>query len=907
VLFEFGCAMYRHRRAVLAAWAIAVLLAVPIAPGVVRSLNAGGFSSPDLEAFRASQLLAQRFGSNPSELVLVFDDPQGELGVAADDPRFSQAVQTALADLGNQWFADRVVTAEQNSRQVAPDLRAQYVTITLGAHAQNVREILPAIERALRPTPLRVTLTGAPVFYDDIFDVTERDLRRAELLSIPTAAVALVIVFGSVVAGVVPGVIGGAAVAITLALMTLAGRFFELSIFSLNLATMLGLGLGIDYSLFIVSRFREELARSDAGDRLAHGGDEMAHGRPDDRSGRRRGAGVVETVGAGTEHPLESDDSAGPRNVAATPATSAAQDVSQEMRADGGGAGHAAGAAGGTAEASGGREGEPGGLSEAGAHAAGSANGGLSEAGAHAAGPAHEGLSEAGAHVAGPGNGGAIEAGARFEGRIGATDVERAVGLALATAGRAVLYSGATVLIGLLALLTFDITALRSMGMAGALVVGLSVLAALTLLPALLGVLGTRVDRLAIRPLAAAARRAGHGRGFWTWLAETVMRRPVQFLVPLLVLLIGLGLPFLRVDLGAPDASILPTDVQSRRGFDLLRAHWGDGELSPILLVFQTTSGASALDPPRVQALSDFMRRVQAHASVARTTSVVTIDSRITPQQYAAIYADPTRIRDAYAQIVASNTVRGDTVLALVTSKFGQTDDRSKDLVRAIRATPPPDGFTLLVGGGTAGVIDYADRLYEQFPRAAVLVVLAIYLVLLRTFGSVVIPLKAVAMNVLSLLASYGALVVIFQDGALANVLNFQPLGFVEASLPIVMFCVLFGLSMDYEVFLLSRVHEAYLDDGDNAASVARGLERSGRIITSAAAIVVLVSLSFVAADIVLIKALGLGTAIAVLLDATLVRALLVPATMRLLGDWNWWAPAWLRRWVCVRNGYSHG
>ena len=151
-------------------------------------------------------------------------------------------------------------------------------------------------------------------------------------------------------------------------------------------------------------------------------------------------------------------------------------------------------------------------------------------------------------------------------------------------------------------------------------------------------------------------------------------------------------------------------------------------------------------------------------------------------------------------------------------------------------------------------------------------------------------------MNVLSILASYGALVVIFQDGALADLLHFQPLGFVEASLPIIMFCVLFGLSMDYEVFLLSRVQEAYLDGADNATSVARGLERSGRIITSAAAIVVLVSLSFVAADIVLIKALGLGTAIAVFLDATIVRALLVPATMRLLGDWNWWAPSWLRR-----------
>jgi RND superfamily putative drug exporter len=248
--------------------------------------------------------------------------------------------------------------------------------------------------------------------------------------------------------------------------------------------------------------------------------------------------------------------------------------------------------------------------------------------------------------------------------------------------------------------------------------------------------------------------------------------------------------------------------------------------------------------------------------------------------------------------------VRQDVFVAQVTSRFGQTDDRSKDLVRAIRATPMPAGLRLLVGGGTAGVLDYTDRLYDQFPRAAIIVVLAIYFVLLRTFGSVVIPLKAVVMNVLSILASYGALVVIFQEGALADVLHFQPTGFVEASLPILMFCVLFGLSMDYEVFLLSRVQEAHMDGADNAASVTYGLERSGRIITSAAAIVVLVSLSFVAADIVLIKALGLGTAIAVFLDATLVRALLVPATMRLLGDWNWWAPSWMQRWV--RSGSLH-
>ncbi|MDQ6670524.1 MAG: MMPL family transporter [Chloroflexota bacterium] len=764
MLLGLGCTMYRHRRLVLVVWGLALLLALPVVPRVFRALTAGGFSSPDLEAFRASQLLAIRFGSNPSSLFLVYEDPSGSL--QATDPRFQDAVEASLVDVRQLPYVESVVTAARNPRQIAPDGRAQYATLALTAAADNVSEVVPGIERALRPTQsssLQVTLTGAPVFYQDIFDVTERDLRRAELLSIPAAAIALVLVFGSIVAGAVPGLVGGTAVAITLALMVLLSQIFELSIFSLNLASMLGLGLGIDYSLFVVSRFREESA-------------------------------------------------------------------------------------------------------------------------------------------------------------LGAS-VERAVAVSIATAGRAVLFSGATVMIGLLALLTFDITALRSMGIAGALVVGISILAALTLLPALLGVLGSRIDALMVGSLMASvfkrrdsrSPRAGVGAlgvrqaegGLWTRLAGFVMGRPVLVLVPLLALLIGLGAPFLRVEFGAPDASILPTDVQSRRGFDLLRAHWGEGELSPLLLVFQTTDGSGPLQAEHVRDLANFMRRVQADPNVARAESVVNLDPRITPDQYALIYADPSRIPDAYGQAAARATVRQDTLVANVISRFGQTDKRSKDLVRAIRAAPPPAGLQLLVGGGSAGVIDYADRLYEQFPRAAIIIVLAIYLVLLRTFGSVVIPIKAVAMNALSILASYGALVVIFQEGALAEVLHFQPLGFVEASLPIVMFCVLFGLSMDYEVFLLSRIQEAHLAGANNATSVARGLERSGRIITSAAAIVVLVSLSFVAADIVLIKALGLGTAIAVLLDATLVRALLVPATMRLLGEWNWWSPGWLRRFVSSASPHA--
>lgn len=745
VLFAFGSRVYRRRFPILIVWAVVLLAALPIAPRVFRALDAGGFTSPDLEAARAGDLLANRFGASAASLVLVYRDPSGQL--SARDPLFQQQRDASLASVRGLPEVDQVTTGADNPRQIAPDGQAEYVTVSLrGANPRGFDQAVQTIEHAVRQTSssLELTLTGAPIFYADIFDVTERDLRRAELLSIPLAAVALVLVFGSLVSGAVPGLVGGTAVAITLALMALLSQVLELSIFSLNLTTMLGLGLGIDYSLFVVSRFREEL-------------------------------------GAGRS-------------------------------------------------------------------------------------------------------------------------VEHAVAWSVALAGRAVLYSGATVMIGLLALLTFDITALRSMGIAGALVVALSVLAALTLLPALLGVLGPRIDALAIGPLARAARRTSDAPGFWTHLAERVMRRPLAFLIPLLALLIGLGLPFTRVDFGAPDASILPTDVQSRRGFDLLRSHWGEGELSPLLLVFQTADGASPLQAQHIDGLLDYLRRVEADAAVERVGSPLSLDPRLSADQYRLLYANPANIPDAYARVAAEATVRGDILVASVTSRFGQTDDRSKALVRAIRATPAPAGLRVLVGGGTAGVIDYADRLYEQFPRAALLIVIATYLVLLRTFGSLIIPLKAVLMNALSILASYGALVVIFQEGAFADVLHFQPLGFVEASLPILMFCVLFGLSMDYEVFLLARIQEAHLLGADNTTSVVRGLERSGRIITSAAGIVVLVSLSFVAADIVLIKALGLGTAIAVLLDATLVRALLVPATMRLLGEWNWWTPGWLRPFLRSRS-----
>jgi len=234
------------------------------------------------------------------------------------------------------------------------------------------------------------------------------------------------------------------------------------------------------------------------------------------------------------------------------------------------------------------------------------------------------------------------------------------------------------------------------------------------------------------------------------------------------------------------------------------------------------------------------------------------------------------------------------------TSRYPNAPE-NKALLGEIRGYEPGGDLTMLVSGGTAEIVDVVDRMYSDFPIAVGLILLATYIVLFLLFRSVVLPLKAILMNTLSILASYGALVFIFQDGNFSRLLRFEPLGFVEASLPVIMFCVLFGLSMDYQVFLLSRVREEWERTRDNAHSVAVGLQRSGRIITSAALIVVVVTTSFVSADVIIIKALGLGIALAVTVDATIIRALLVPSTMRLLGDWNWWMPGWLQRVIPER------
>jgi len=732
----------RRKWWVVAAWAVVLLAALPFAPQAPGQLSAGGFILDDLESARAKALLEEELGLPPSALVVVFHSDTLEAGT----PAFEVAAAQAMRDVPDAPHVAGVISHLVSPRQVSADRHTAYDIITLDLPPDDSPDAIPVLEERLGEAPgLEVALAGGPAFYGDVQRVSEEDLRRSEVISLPLAAVALLLVFGSLVAAGVPLAVGGAAVLVALAAIFFVASLTPMSVFVLNLATLLGLGLGVDYSLLMTSRFREELASR------------------------------------------------------------------------------------------GGRE----------------------------------------------------------------DDVPDAVRATVATAGRAVFFSGLTVLLGLLGLVLFEFMILRSVGIAGAMVVGLAVAAALTLMPAILAILGTRIDRFAIRRVAVGAPTDGR----WAGLARSVMRRPVAVLVPTLALLLLLGAPFLHARFNAPDASILPPDVPSRASFDLLRQEFGEGEFAPIALAIRTNGLATS--PENIAALYDYSRRIGADPRVSRLTGIVDVDPRLSLEQYQLLYGDPNGPRDRFLQVVLDGTTRGDLTTFTLYTPYGPNRAEGRALVADLRRAgsplAPPDGMTVLVGGGAADVDDVVSRVSADFPRTALFIVVTTYLVLFMLLRSVFLPIKALAMNTLSIVASFGALVWIFQDGNLSGPLGFQPLGFVETTQPVILFCVLFGLSMDYEVFLLSRMKEVWDRTGDNMEAVAKGLERSGRIVSSAALIVVVVAASFAFADIVLIKALGIGVAVAVALDATVVRALLVPATMRLLGKWNWWMPARLERVVGSR------
>jgi RND superfamily putative drug exporter len=392
----------------------------------------------------------------------------------------------------------------------------------------------------------------------------------------------------------------------------------------------------------------------------------------------------------------------------------------------------------------------------------------------------------------------------------------------------------------------------------------------------------------------------------WERIAAAVMKRPVAVLLPILALLLAFGIPFLGEHPGLPGADVLPKTVQARAAWDTIETQFPAGETVPID-VLVTTPG-DPLSSANATALADYSARLAGLSGVARVDGPFSIPGPngkpLGSATEATLLSQPAASRPAalnslLAADVSGSTVHLQVISPLAGSQAGQT------LVQAIRATTPGAGMQVAVGGSDAGTLDFLTAQDSQLPGAIVFILVAMALMLLAQFGSAVLPVKAVLMTLLSLTASFGALVWIFQDGNLSGVLGFTSPGYTVAIVPILMFAVIFGLSMDYEVLLLSRIQEAYRRTGDTRQAVAEGLARTGRVITGAALIMVAVFASFGLGDLIIIKSLGIGMAIAVLIDATIIRALLVPATMRLLGRWAWWSPS-LMAGVTGRLGFSH-
>lgn len=465
----------------------------------------------------------------------------------------------------------------------------------------------------------------------------------------------------------------------------------------------------------------------------------------------------------------------------------------------------------------------------------------------------------------------------RFRKELRTKDVPEALQTTMSTAGKAVAFSGLAVAISLLGLLFFPMNFLQSMGLGGALVTGLAAIGALTVLPAILATLGPKVNALSV----LRQDPGKEGVGFWYRLSTGVMKRPIVVMVPVVAFLVLLASPALDLRLGSPDPSILPSGNEIRWASEQLENDFAPGESTPINVVVQARG--DILQPDNLLALDQLARDIAATPGVSRIDGL----ANVSPESI-----------DSLAPRFAS----GDFTWLSVISGLDRNSDEAQNLVKAIRGIAPANGLEILVGGETAQLVDTKGSLYDNIPWALAFVFGVTFIVLFLMFGSVVLPLKAVIMNALSIGATFGILVWIFQWGNLSGPLNFEPSGFLISALPMLLFGVVFGLSMDYEVFLLSRVKEEYDRTGDNTQAVAKGLQHTGRIITSAALLFIVVTGAFATADIVIIKSLGVGMAIAIALDATIVRALLVPATMRLMGDYNWWAPRPLK-WLWDRIG----
>jgi RND superfamily putative drug exporter len=702
IFARLGAWCARRKWWVIGAWVAAFVAVAPFAPRLGDNLTPGGFEIAGSTSERARTTILERFPeSYPTTLTVVLTPRDGV--VHPDLDAAAAAATTALR-------SDAALVGAVSEPVLTRDGRGAFLFVGIRAGLDDALEeadALIALAESGATATVDVTVTGGPAIFNDFDRVNEEDLRTSELVQIPVVLLILVLILGSLIAASLPIVTTVAALVITLGSLFFVANGVDLSIYVQNIVPLVGIGVGVDYSLFLVRRFTEEL-----------------------RAGRT---------------------------------------------------------------------------------------------------------------------------------------TDEAVQITVHTSGRAIFFSGVTVIVALAGMFAVGVPIFTGFAVGSIAVVAAALATALTLIPAMLAALGPRIGRWNVgsrlRPRAFRERPLEESR--WARWAEAVMRRPWPYLCGSTAALLLLALPVLWMDLGSSGATALPRDVPSIRAADAVSAEFGPGALAPIRLV---VDGRDA--PPDEAAVSALLAGLRADPAVA-------------------LVGAPTP------------SVDGDAILVQVIPRFGEDTPQAQQLVGRIErdiapAAPGLAGADVMIGGAASQNRDFNETVARNLPRVIAIVMALTFLVLVLLFRSILLPLKAVVMTLLSALAAYGVLVMVFQWGWGDALLGFESLGHVTSWVPPFLFSILFGLSMDYEVFLLSRVREHYERHGDDRAAVAWGLARSGGIITAAAAIMIVVFLSFVSNRLIPIKESALGLAVAVFLDATLVRIILVPSFMRIAGRWNWWLPAWL-------------
>lgn len=729
LFYSVGKLIYRWRWLVIVFWMILLGVSIPHASKIMEPFKAIGFSDPRSESALANDILNNKLGYSYNQFMVMYHSDK----LLATDQRYAQDIKESLSGLSKIPVKHQVIYPTTDNKQISADKHNAYAVVLFKGNQEAEEQLLKEFKAALKkPKHIQMQVGGEPIFLDDTKTQTQIDLYSAEYIATPVAIITMLVVFGSVVAASLPIVLGGIGAFLILMTLYCLGHFFSLSVFTINIALLLGLCLSLDYALLIINRFRDELEQGC--------------------------------------HPSE------------------------------------------------------------------------------------------------------------------------ALAITLATAGKAVFFSGIAVFISLSALLLFPINVLFSVGVGGLAAVLVSLAVAIILLPAILGVLNKKVNLLAIRIFK---QNNLQDNPYCRWLINKVVRYKYRFFIVVLTILLVLGYPFLNVKFGISDFRILPKTLESRQVFETFANEFGESNLAPIMVIVKTPH-SNILTKANVGHLYDYVDTLLDDPRVDRINSIVSTVPRLTKQEYQTLYSLPKdQIPAPLKKYLHLSTHKDFTVLTVI-GKNTSYSDETKALIKDIRHSKPGHNMTLEVTGATANTVDVLKTIFNTFPYALIWILVFTYVTLLIVLRSLILPLKAILTTMISLFASYGILVLVIQQGYLHELLHFEPQGALDISLLIIIFCALFGISMDYEVFLLTRIKEYYEQTNDNIKSIIFGIDRSWKIITSAAIIVILLCVSFMSADILLVKAFGLGIAVAVFVDAYIIRTILVPAIMAILNTWNWYLPKWM-------------